>query len=93
MFANIAKFRAASVARAASGPVAFAHANDNAKIVHGAVGLHRRGRPTLACHWRPMIGGGLECYWDVETAEGTGTDEPDQRAVVVYGLLAFSHAA
>jgi hypothetical protein len=94
MFAIIAKLRAARVARAASGPAAtLAHANDNAKIVHGAAGVHRRGRPPLLCRWRPTTGGGLECCWDAETAEQAGTDEPDRRPAAGCGLFGFRLAA
>jgi hypothetical protein len=93
MFANIAKFRAASVAKAAPGLIAPAHSNDNMKVVHAAVGLHRRGRSVLACHWRPTTSGGLECHWEVERANGAATEEPDQRWIAVYGLFGFPHAA
>jgi hypothetical protein len=93
MFANIAKFRIAGAVRAAPRPVAPAHANDNVKVVHAAVGLHRRGRPILACRWRPTTGGGLECYWEVERPKGAAAEEPDQRCVAVCGLFGFPQAA
>jgi hypothetical protein len=94
MFANIVKFRAASVAQIAPRPVALAHSNDNTKAVRAAaVALHRRERPILACHWRSTTGGGLECHWEVERANGAATEEPDQRSTAVCGLFGFAHAA
>jgi hypothetical protein len=90
MFAKIAKFPVASVLRAAPRSAGLPQSNDNTKIVHIAVALHRRRRPVLACHWRPIIGGGLECYWDVEPANEAATEEPDQRLVgacVPFGLV------
>jgi hypothetical protein len=92
MFANISKFltpgllapgfvtpefvapRARQAAPVSVGP---AYANDNTKIVPAA-GLRQRGRP-LACRWRPKNGGGFECYWILEPADGSVTEEPDQR--------------
>jgi hypothetical protein len=94
MFATIAKFRAATVARAVSGPsAALAHANDNTKIDRDAMGLRRRGRPALACHWRLTTGGGLECCWELEYATGAVADDPDERCIGVYRSSGVPHAA
>jgi hypothetical protein len=93
MFANFSKFLTPGVMApgfttpgfvaprtrlAAPAPAGLAHANDNTKIVPAA-GLPRRGRPALACRWRPKNGGGFECFWVVEPASGSVTEEPDQR--------------
>jgi hypothetical protein len=90
MFAKIAKFPVASVllvARRSAG----LPSNDNTK--HTAVALHRRRRPILACHWRSIIGGGLECYWDVEPANEAAAEEPDQRLIGARGLFGLACAA
>ena len=47
-------------------------------------------RPVLACRWRPIIsGGGLECRWKVEFAEGIATEEPDAHWLIrrIYRLF------
>jgi hypothetical protein len=93
MFSNFVKFRAASAAQAASRPFVRAHSNDNAKIVRVATGLRRRGRPILACHWRPTTSGRLECCWEVERANNTSAEEPDQRRMAVCGPFGFAYAA
>jgi hypothetical protein len=93
MFAKIAKLPVTSVLQAAPLSALLAHSNDNTKIVDAAVGLHRRGRAVLACHWRPIIDGGLECFWDVELAEGAATEEPDQRLICACALSGFARAA
>jgi hypothetical protein len=92
MFSNFAKFRAASTAQAAARPFAPTHSNDNAKIVRAA-GVHRRRRPILACHWRPTASGRLECCWEVERANNTSAEEPDQRRMAVRGPFGFAYAA
>jgi hypothetical protein len=68
-----AKIRLAGERKAMPSSVAPAHASDNAMTAR------RRRDPNLVCHWRPMIGGGFECYWDIELAEDAATEEPDQR--------------
>jgi hypothetical protein len=93
MFSNIAKFRAANAVQAASRRLVPSRSNDNAKIVHAATGLHRRGRPILACQWRPTASGRLECCWKVERANKTSAEEPDQRWSVVCGPFGFAYAA
>jgi hypothetical protein len=92
MFAKIAKFRLASELQAAPSSVTLAHSNDNTMIARAARGPRRTRRPSLACHWRPMIGGGFECYWDIELADGAATEEPDQR-LCISGLFGFPLAA
>jgi hypothetical protein len=93
MFAKLTKVPIASVPRAASPSARLAHSNDSTKIVHTAVGLHWPGRQILPCHWRPMVGGDLECFWGVETAEGAATEEPDQRWIGASRLFDFAYAA
>jgi hypothetical protein len=93
MFANIAIFMAPGARQAAPARPALAHANDNTKIVYAAAGLHRRGRPALACRWRPMSSGGFECYWVVEPANGSATEEADQRRTNAFGLTVLAYAA
>jgi hypothetical protein len=93
MFSNLAKFRAASAVRAAPRLVVPAHSNDNTKIVHAAVGPHRRGRPILACHWRPTAGGRLECRWQAERAQEASAKEADQRVIAFSRPSGFPHAA
>jgi len=72
--------------------VAPAHSNDNAKVV-GAAGIRRRGRRILACHWRPTTSGRLECCWQVERANNTSAEEPDQRRMAAGGPFGFACAA
>lgn len=79
MFARIAKFRVASARQAAPGPTTPAHSNDNWAIAAAAGGPHLARRPKLACHWRPMICGGFECYWTIELAHRAATDEPNSK--------------
>lgn len=93
MFAKIINFQVASGVQDAPISFALVHSNDNTKLVRAAVALHRRRRLVLACHWRPMIGGGLECYWDVEPANGAPTEESDQCRTDARGVSAFVHAA
>jgi hypothetical protein len=93
MIAKIVKFKVASGVQDAPGSFALAHSNDNTKVVRAAVALHRRRRRILACHWRPVIGGGLECYWNVEPANGAATQEPDQCRRDAGEVSGFAHAA
>ena len=93
MFSNIAKFRAEGTAQAAPRPVAPAHSNDNAKVVHAAVGLRLRGGPILACHWRPAASGRLECCWEVERATEASAEEPDPRCIAVCEPSGVRYAA
>ena len=89
MFGKTAKFpvaRLQAVRAAAPGAVALVHSNDNTVIVRAASVSCRRRRPNLLCHWRPRLGGGFECYWEVEPADEAATEEPDQRWICVYGL-------
>jgi len=79
MFARIAKFKVAGARRAAPGSATPAHSNDNWAIARAAGMPHRARRSKLACHWRPMIGSGFECYWTIEPAHSAGTDEPNSQ--------------
>jgi hypothetical protein len=79
MFAKIAKFRTTSPRLSAQGAIALAHSNDNKGSTRGAPAACRAQRPVLACHLRPISGGGLECQWNAEFANVTATEEPDQR--------------
>ncbi len=88
-----AKFPIASVLQAASRSARLAQSDDDRKFVHTAVGLHRPGRQILARHWRPMVGGGLGCFWGVELVEGAATEEPDQRWIGARRLFDFACAA
>ena len=88
-----AKFPIGSVLQAASRSAGLAHSNDNTKIVHTAAGLRRPGRQILACHWRPVVGGSLGCFWDAELAEGAATEDPNQRWIGARGLFDFACAA
>ncbi len=96
MFAKIARIQIASLRRRAPGSVVLAHSNDNTTIAHAGVGPHGSGRPTLVCHWRPMIGGGLECHWDAELAMDEAieaTEEADQCWIGIYALSGAPLAA
>jgi hypothetical protein len=85
MLAKIAKFRTMSLRAAARSAVALAHSNDNKVSTRGAAAACRARRPVLACRWRPIIsGGGLECRWHVEFAEGIATEEPDGRWMTTW---------
>jgi hypothetical protein len=81
MFAKIAKFRAVSPRPAARSAVALAHSNDNKINTRGAAAACRGPRQVLVCRWRPT-GGGLECQWNVEFADGIATEEPDRRWLI-----------
>jgi hypothetical protein len=85
MFANTAKYQVVSVRQAAPAAVALAHSNDNTVIVRAAGAPPRTRRANLACRWRATIGGGLECHWDIESADGLATEEPDQRWIAING--------
>jgi hypothetical protein len=85
MFAKTAKFLVASARQAASDPVELAYSNDNTIIARSAGGPRPSRRPKLACRWRPMIGGGLQCYWEIEAADAAATERPDQRWISVHG--------
>jgi hypothetical protein len=78
VFAKIATFRATGPQLGSQRAGALAHSNDNKINAGGAMASHRTRRPILACRWRPFAGGGLECHWDVEIADGTAIAEPDQ---------------
>jgi hypothetical protein len=95
MFAKIAKFWTMSPWPVARSAVALAHSNDNKVSTRGAAAACRAQRPVLACRWRPIIsGGGLECRWNVEFAEGIATEEPDARWLVrrIYRLFGIETA-
>jgi hypothetical protein len=77
MFARTTKFRVAGARQAAPGAVTLAHSNDNTMVARPVGGPRRTPRPKLACCWRPAIGGGFECYWDIELAAGAATEKPD----------------
>jgi len=91
MLAKIAKLRLASERQAAPGSAAPLHSNDNTMIARAAAGPRRTRRPHLVCHWRPMIGGGFECYWDIELADEDATEEPDQRWICARGAPPCRH--
>jgi hypothetical protein len=76
---SFARFSVASGVPAAPGVAALAYSNDNKKAVRTSVARPQRGRPVLFCRWRPATGGGLECHWDVEPANGAASAEPDPR--------------
>ena len=82
MFAKIAKFRTMSPRPAARSAVALAHSNDHKVSTRGAAAACRAQRPVLACRWRPISDGGLECQWNVEFADGIATEEPDTRWLI-----------
>ncbi|HKD30957.1 MAG TPA: hypothetical protein VKC66_34245 [Xanthobacteraceae bacterium] len=91
MFGKTAKFPVARLQvvgalQAAPSAVAHVHSNDNTVIARAASGPCRRRRRNLLCHWRPRLGGGFECNWEVEPADEAATEEPDQRWICVYGL-------
>jgi hypothetical protein len=86
MFAKIAKFRAISPHRAR--PSRLAHANDNRTDLGAVRARHHTRRPRLTCHWRPFAGGGLECHWSVENADGAAPEQPD-RHWMIAGLSLF----
>jgi hypothetical protein len=76
MFARIAKFKVASARRAVPGSAAsHAYSNDNWAIARAVGRPHRVRRPKLECRWRPMSGGGCECYWTIELADNAATEE------------------
>jgi hypothetical protein len=77
MFAKTAKFQVASARQAASRSIRLAYSNDNTLSARSAGGSRPARRPILVCRWRPMIGGGLACYWDIEAADGAATEGPD----------------
>ena len=91
MFAKTAKYNAkyqvVSARQAAPGSVALAHSNDNTVIARAAGAPRRTRRANLVCRWHPMIGGGLECRWDIEAADGAATEGPDRRCISVHGRL------
>jgi hypothetical protein len=90
MFAKITKYPAIISRRAAVSPVAPAHSNDNWIAARGASAV----RPVLACRWRPVGGGRLECRWHIEMADGPATEEPDGRWSIrgIYGLFGIATA-
>jgi hypothetical protein len=74
MFAKSAKSKIISARQAASS-VALAHSNANTVIARA--GRLSRTRPNLVCRWRPKIGGGFECHWDIKPADEVATEGPD----------------
>jgi hypothetical protein len=86
-------FPAASGVQVAPHTVALAHSNDNTKSIHATAPRHRGGRPVLACHWRPTAGGGLECWWAVEPANGATTEDPYPSRMDAAGMSGLAHAA
>jgi hypothetical protein len=93
MFSNIAKFQAANVRRPARMPARLSLSNDNSKAGGGSVRPRQSGRPSLACHWRPMAGGGLACHWDAELSGDAAAGEPDQRRIGICRVPSFAQAA
>src|SRR5215475_1346162 len=85
MFAKLVKSKIASARQPAASSVALAHSN--AVIVPAGGRLSRTRRANLVCHWRPMIGGGFECHWDIKPADRVATDEPHQRWMSIDGHL------
>jgi hypothetical protein len=83
MFAKSAKSKIISARQAAASSVVLAHSNANTLIAR-ARGLSRT-RPNLVCRWRPKIGGGFECHWDIIPADEVATEGPDQRCISVHG--------
>jgi hypothetical protein len=69
----------AASGNAAPGSVAPTPSNDNTFGGPCAARPRRTRRPKLVCRWRPLPGGGLECRWNPEQAEGAATEEPDPR--------------
>jgi hypothetical protein len=84
MFAKTAKSKIISARQAAASSVALANRNN---VIARAGGLSRTRRPHLVCRWRPKIGGGFECHWDVKPADEVATEGPDQRCISIHGHL------
>jgi hypothetical protein len=71
MFKKIATFEALQAWRIAPGPIGAAHSNYNLpEFRRPADGRCARPKLALACHWY-LIGGRLECRWDIGTPDGT----------------------
>jgi hypothetical protein len=71
MFNKIVTFRAFEARRIAPEPICAMHSNDNLPGFRRPAGGQRaRPKLALACHWC-LIGGRLECRWEVETPDGT----------------------
>jgi hypothetical protein len=87
MFVKTAKSKIVSAPQAVASSVALAHSNGNTVIARVGGRRSRTRRPNLACHWRPMIGGGFECHWDIKPAEGVATEGPHQRCISMHGHL------
>jgi hypothetical protein len=87
MFRKLAKFRPLDAWRIAPGARVAVHSNDNLPGFGQAAGRSRlhpnRG---LACHW-VLVGGRLECRWDVEAPDGAPVDklETQSRANRAFG--------
>jgi hypothetical protein len=79
MIAKIATFRVKGPRPVVRSAGALTHSNDNKINARTGACLHRTRRPVLACHWRPIHGGGLECHWEIELSGGVASTEPDQR--------------
>ena len=77
-----AKFRAMSPRRAETSPLAPAHSNDNGIDARCSAAPRRIRRSILACRWRPIGGGRLECHWDIEITDEAATEEPDRRWLI-----------
>ena len=90
MFNKIVTFRALEARRIAPAPVVAMHSNDNLPgFRRQAGGQCLRQKPALACHWY-LIGGRLECRWDIEAPDGTpiADIEPQPKADRIFGPLA-----
>jgi len=90
MFNKIATFRALEARRIAPGPIGAVHSNDNLPGIRRlADGRRARPKLALACHWY-LIGGGLECRWEVARPDGTPIAgfEPQPEAGRAFGPLA-----
>jgi hypothetical protein len=96
MFRNLAKIDAGR--RHMVPEAALVHCNDNRPDRRPAAVSQRARAPRLACHWRAAAsGGGLECHWQIETADETPAEAPEQssatrrmQAPIESGLLGFA---
>jgi hypothetical protein len=87
MFAKTAKSKIVSARQAAASSLALVHRNANTAIAPAGGRSSRARRPELVCRWRPKIGGGFECHWDIKPADPAATEGPDQRCISVHGHL------
>jgi hypothetical protein len=75
MFRTSAKLHPHETWRIAPGTGVSVHSNDNLPGFRRPAGRQRpRPNQTLACHWY-LIGGRLECRWDIEAGDGPSIDD------------------